>query len=114
LLLVSPSGKNIVLMSNVGGTNGVSHANLRFLQPWSVPPQSAAIPSGITSTYGPSNYGQNTRQTPFQLPAGPLNSLGDLQGDDPNGVWKLYIYDSAQPGGTGQILGSWSLDFTFQ
>ncbi len=114
-LLLSPSGKRIILMSNVGGTNGVSGASLRFLNGWSAPPQSGEIPSGVTTTYGPSNYGQKTPQIPFGLPAGPYSSnLSDLQGDNPNGVWKLYIYDDIQPGGVGQLYNSWSLDFTFQ
>ncbi|GIX50701.1 MAG: hypothetical protein KatS3mg132_895 [Limisphaera sp.] len=65
--------------------------------------------------YQPSNYGQKTPQNPFGLPAGPYSSnLPDLYGDDPNGVWKLYIYDDVSPGGIGQLYGSWSLEFTFQ
>jgi hypothetical protein len=115
LLLLSPSGKRVILMSNVGGTNGVSGAILTFVQGWSPPLQPGAIPSGQHSYYGPSNYGQKTPQVPFGLPAGAYSSnLNDLQGDDPNGLWKLYIYDDVQPGGIGQITGSWSLDFTFQ
>ena len=116
-LLVSPSGKRIILMSNVGGTNGVSNATISFKQSESQPAQAAPILPGGQHfvTYGPSNYGQVTPQIPFGLPAGNYSSnLNDLVGDDPNGVWKLYIYDNAQPGGTGQFYGSWTLDFAFQ
>jgi len=119
LLVLSPSGKRIILMSNVGGTNGVSDANLEFRQDAALPAQAAPIlPQNAQShdvQYQPSNYGQKTPQTPFGLPSGPYSSnLQDLQGDDPNGVWELYIYDDVHPGGTGQLLGSWSLDLTFQ
>lgn len=115
-LLLSPSGKRIILMSNVGGTNGISNGSIRFNQSWSLPPQSGGFPNGPWPYQcKPSNYGQKTPQVPFGLPAGIYSSnLQDLQGDDPNGSWKLYIYDDVQPGGVGQLLGSWSLDFTFQ
>ncbi len=115
LLLLSPSGKRIVLMSNIGGTNGVNGVIITFTQAWSQPSQSDAIQSGEHSNYGPSNYGQKTPQIPFGLPAGNFSSnLNDLVGDDPNGVWRLYIYDDIQPGGIGQLSGSWTLDLTFQ
>jgi hypothetical protein len=115
LLLESPSGKRIILMSNVGGTNGVSYANLRFVQGAVAPVQSYPIPWGVTTTYLPSNYGQVTPQVPFGLPVEAYSSdLDDLKGDNPNGVWKLYIYDDVSPGGIGKLYGSWSLDFTFQ
>ena len=112
ILLVSPSGTNVMLISHIGGTNGVSHANLVFQQGWSQPSESGAIPAGQTSTYSPSNYGQKT-----QLPGAPAGyysiNLYNLIGNDPNGAWRLYIYDDTQ-GAVGQLLGSWSLNFTFQ
>jgi hypothetical protein len=115
VLLVSPSSKRIILISNVGGTNSVSNADVTFNQTWAQPTESSPIPSGEHPVYGPSNYGQKTPQVPFGLPSGPYSSnLYDLAGDDPNGTWKLYIYDDIQPGGTGELLGSWSLDFSFQ
>jgi hypothetical protein len=102
-----------MLMSNVGGTNGVAGATLSFKQNWSLPPTSDAIPSWQTLYYGPSNHGQQT-QLPG-APSGPYSvRLDDLNGDDPNGTWKLYIYDGTQLGGVGQISGSWWLDMTFQ
>jgi sugar lactone lactonase YvrE len=113
ILLVSPSDKKIMLMSNVGGTNGVAGSTLSFRQNWSLPPTSDAIPSWQTLYYGPSNYGQQS-QLPG-APSGPYSiRLDDLNGDNPNGTWKLFIYDNVQPGGVGQLSGSWWLDFTFQ
>jgi Proprotein convertase P-domain len=117
ILLVSPSGTNVMLMSHVGGTNGVSHASLVFQQYWSAPSESAPIPSNWISTYGASNYGgiSSMPQVGSDPPSAGLYSihLEDLIGSNPNGAWKLYIYDDHQ-GGVGSISGSWSLDFTFQ
>jgi subtilisin-like proprotein convertase family protein len=38
--------------------------------------------------------------------------LSELQHDNPNGVWKLYIYDSVS-GASGHLDSSWQLDFDF-
>jgi subtilisin-like proprotein convertase family protein len=111
ILLVSPSGTNIMLMSHVGGTNGVSHANLVFKQWQQLPPQAGPIPSGVATIYSPSNYAL-TNSLP-NAPPGPYStSLDDLVGSNPNGIWKLYIYDDRQ-GGVGSLSGSWQLGFTF-
>ena len=117
LLVVSPSGKGIMLMSNVGGTNTVLGGVLQFIQGASLPQQAAAIPSGGPWPFGPSNYRQVTQMP--QVGADPPPStvsanLDDLQFDNPNGQWKLYIYDSVAPGGAGQLTDSWFLRFNFQ
>ena len=116
VLVVNPSGKGIMLISNVGGNNGVSYANVAFRQSDTQPVQSAAIPSGVTSSYGPSNYGQVNQMPqvgPDPPPATYPGSLESLQHDDPNGRWKLYIYDWYQ-GAHGHLSGSWQLGFEFQ
>jgi hypothetical protein len=120
VLLVSPLHKAVMLMSQVGGpTNGVSDAIIEFQQNqnWTNAPTTSAIPPGL-SAYLPSNYGQVTQMPQLGTdppPAGPYpNTLGSLNSDDPNGTWKVYIYDTQAPGGAGQLLGSWQLDFTFQ
>ena len=42
-----------------------------------------------------------------------LDALEYLQGIDPNGTWKLYIYDD-QSGGGGWLQGSWELKFHYE
>jgi subtilisin-like proprotein convertase family protein len=112
VLLVSPTGKPIMLMSGVGGTNGVSNATLVFERGWPVPPEANPIPSNQTTYYSPCNYKQKT-QLPG-APAGPYSvMLQDLEGENPNGVWRLYVYDDTEPAGVGQLIGSWVLDFNF-
>ncbi len=112
VLLVSPSGTNIMLMSRVGATNGVANANLIFKRWWPQPPIPGPIASGQTSIYSPSNYGGVTQMT--NAPGGPYSTdFGDLVGSNPNGIWQLYIYDDSQ-GALGQLVGSWYLEFEFQ
>ena len=119
-LLVSPSGKMVILMSNVGGTNSVSNGDLSFSEAFSVPAQADPLqPPGPPPWWprhlGPSNYGQVSPQIPFGLSSETYSSnLDDLKGDNPNGTWKLYIYDNVSPGGTGQLYESWQLNFDFQ
>jgi hypothetical protein len=111
LLLVSPSGTNVMLMSHVGGTNAVSDANLVFQQYYLQPSPSDPLRSGQTSFYQPSNYGGRTNLP--GAPSGPYSTnLDDLIGTNPNGTWELYIYDEYQ-GGVGQLY-FWRLGFTFQ
>jgi len=119
LLLVSPLGKEIMLMSNVGGNSGVSDATLAFRQ-WEPPPvQADPIPSGDATVFGPSNYGQVSQMPQVGTDPPPTNSvpysinLNDVQYDNPNGRWKLYIYDWYN-NAHGHLYGSWEVGFTFQ
>jgi subtilisin-like proprotein convertase family protein len=42
-------------------------------------------------------------------------SLDDLVGTNPNGTWKLYIYDDhSGTVGVGKLKHSWQLNFFFQ
>jgi subtilisin-like proprotein convertase family protein/streptogramin lyase len=114
ILLVSPSGKKIMLISNAGGSTAVTNATVVFSANGSLPPESAAIGSHQTHYYRPSNYGDQESQLPG-APAGPYSTdFGDLTGDNPNGQWKLYIYDDASGSGSvGAVQYSWRLEFTF-
>jgi len=118
VLLVSPAAKAIMLMSQLGGTTGVSDAIIEFgqSQAFTNAPTVGPIPSG-SSFYLPSNQGQVTQMPQVGTnppPAGPYQwTLDPLSGDDPNGTWRLYIYDRQAPGGLGQLQDSWQLDFEF-
>ncbi len=115
ILLVSPAGTNILLLSDAGGYNRLTNATLVF-HPASLgynpPPYQADIPTGETSHYGPCNYGAVTQMT--NAPAGPYSTnLENLTGTNPNGIWKLYIYDR-RTGGIGVLHNSWRLQFFYQ
>jgi hypothetical protein len=109
ILLVSPSGTNVMLMSHVGGTTNVADAALVFRQSGSLPPTSGPIPSGQTSYYMPSDYGHIDPMPQVGSdppPPGPYSTnLLDLVDTNPNGVWKLYIYDDHQ-GAIGHVSGA--------
>jgi subtilisin-like proprotein convertase family protein len=114
ILLISPSGKKIMLMSQAGGYTSVTNTTLVFhpaSQGYGQVPYQDPIPSGTTKDYSIANYGD-----PSQLPgapAGPYNAtLDQLAGDNLNGIWKLYIYDHAHNNG-GVVYGSWSLKFQY-
>ncbi|HEY9173316.1 MAG TPA: hypothetical protein VI136_13605 [Verrucomicrobiae bacterium] len=118
ILLVSPSGAKIMLMSDAGGSNAVSEATLIFhpaSQGWGPPPYQAAIPSNWTSDYKAGNYEGGPDPLPPPAPPGPypVPDLDVLSGSDPNGVWRLYIYDDRQ-GQTGALHGAWTLKFYYQ
>jgi subtilisin-like proprotein convertase family protein len=119
MLLVSPLGKQIMLMSDVGGNNGVSGASILFQHSSPEPVQTDAIPPGVTSTYGPSNYGQVSQMPRDGTDPPPLHTgnysidLDTASHDDPNGDWKLYIYDRYN-NANGHLSGSWQLNCYFR
>ncbi len=106
VLLQSPAGTNVVIMSDVGGGTDISNVNLIFQD------GSPAVPSPIAAgTYAPTNSGATdtypapgpgsiTQATPL------LSSFGS---GNQNGTWNLYVNDGATPDG-GTIAG-WSLTF---
>lgn len=118
ILAVSPLGKQVMLMSNTGGTNGADGAILAFNQAGFQMPQPARIPSGGPQSVQPNNYGSVSQMPQVATDPPPTHSgtysanLLDLQYDDPNGPWKLYIYDTVS-GKKGHLDGSWRLDFDF-
>lgn len=110
ILLVAPNGRAVILMSDAGGTNPVSGADLTFND--SAPatlPDSAAVQRGF---FKPSDFEPGD---PFPAPApqnAPSNSLGSLVGTNPNGIWRLFIVDDAGSN-AGTIDSGWSLDILF-
>ena len=90
MVLRSPSGQNVILMSDVGGGTDVVNANLVFSDA-----ATANVPAVIVSgTYRPTNTAG-----PDNFPApGPGNitnvnpTLATFSGN-PNGNWNLYIFD---------------------
>jgi uncharacterized repeat protein (TIGR01451 family) len=108
VLLVSPAGTKLVLMSDAGGNYSVSNVTLTFSAS-----ASAALPDNakvVSGTYLPSGYDAGDI---FVSPApdGPLaGSLTAFNGEDPNGAWLLYVVDDSA-GDRGSIA-AWSLNFT--
>jgi subtilisin-like proprotein convertase family protein len=106
LLLVSPSGTNVLLMSDICGGGDVLNVNLTF-------DDSAAdnLSSGpcVSGTYKP------TQVTPQDLPApAPAQPYGTtlslFNGENPNGRWRLYALDDSSP--DSGLFDDWSLTIT--
>jgi subtilisin-like proprotein convertase family protein len=107
LVLVSPTGRKIVLMSDVGGANPVSNVNLSFSDAGpGFLPDNAPIASGL---YKPTDF-EPGDSFPAPAPGGaPTGSrLSALNGDQPNGMWQLYLVDDSGGSG-GSITGGWSI-----
>jgi hypothetical protein len=105
VILVSPDGQTVSLMGAAGGGTAVSGVTLTF-------DDDAASAAGtplVTGTYQPSGMAE-TMNAP--APAPPYGSaLADLNGGNPNGIWKLYALDAAA-GDTGSIAQGWSITVT--
>jgi uncharacterized repeat protein (TIGR01451 family)/uncharacterized delta-60 repeat protein len=111
ILLVSPTGVAVMLMSDAGGFTGISNLTLTFDDnaPSEIP-DNAMLVSG---TYRPANHATAGDPFPAPAPAGPYPTrpLADFNGINPNGVWSLYVLDDER-GDAGAINGGWSLIIT--
>jgi subtilisin-like proprotein convertase family protein len=117
VLLVSPTGRKMIIMSDTGGTNDWVNANI------TLDDAAAALLSDTganpTGTYKPSNVGANDAFA-VPAPAGPYlnaapggtdtltSAFTGVAGGDPNGIWSLYVVDDAS-GDVGNFNGGWSL-----
>lgn len=110
VLLQSPSGQNVVLMSDVGGNVPIpANANYTFMD-GATAMATSPNPSG---TYAPTNAGA-TDNWPAPGPgsitqAAPALSMftGDM-----NGTWKLFIFDDIG-GDAGNVSGGYSINFAY-
>jgi hypothetical protein len=114
VLLVGPSGHNVMLMSDAGGGQDLNGVDLTFDDE-----AGTRLPDGAgtlitTRSYRPTQ-GANSAVLVSSLPdppapAGPYGtSLSVFDGTDPNGTYSLYVYDDSS-GDAGQIAGGFSLD----
>jgi len=107
VLLVSPSGTNVLLMAHTGGGYATNNLTLTFddeatnnLPNWD------RLASG---TFRPTFY-EGAVTLPGTIPSKYYqHSLSALNWSNPNGAWALYVYDQAT-GDSGLITGGWSLN----
>ncbi|MDQ3800048.1 MAG: proprotein convertase P-domain-containing protein, partial [Acidobacteriota bacterium] len=107
LLLVSPSGRKVVLMSDVGGNNAVSNLSLSFEDiAQNSLPDNTPIVSG---NYKPTDFDAGDA-FPAPAPGGEPSGtrLSAFFNDQPNGTWKLFAVDDTGAN-AGDISGGWSL-----
>ncbi len=111
VLLVSPSGSNVLLMSHTGGGHAINNPiNLTFddTAGTNLPNYNPIIPG----TYKPSAY-----EGPVSLPGNLVattpygSALSALNGSLAHGAWRLYVFDDLN-GDAGVIASGWSLTLT--
>ncbi len=109
VLLVSPTGVKLLLMSDTGGTTDVSGITITLDEAAaSQLPDNGALVNN--TSYRTRNVGGGDT-IPAPAPAGPYQtSLTNLRGLTANGVWSLYIVDDAEV--FAGSLTSWSLIVT--
>lgn len=110
VLLVSPAGNKVILMSAAGGSGSINK-----LQDVTVTFDDAAaslLPKSkiASGTYKPTLYTNKVYSAP--APAGPYaTTLSTMANTSPNGTWSLYVVDDSN-GDHGNIAGGWSLELT--
>jgi len=110
ILLVGPTGENVVLMSDVGGQSPVAGVNLTFSDAAaSTIPAPGPLPSGTFRPSDDDSSGVDAFPAPAPAPS-TATSLAAFVGTNPNGTWSLFVVDDAS-GDVGQIAGGWSLRF---
>lgn len=114
-LLVSPSGRKAILMSDTGaGAPGVASVSVTFddYAPRPIPSTVTGNTGNpfVSGTYRPANSGI-TDLFPAPAPPGPyFYTLSAFNGDAPNGTWNLYVIDDANLDG-GSISAGWTISF---
>ena len=113
ILLRSPSGQSVILMSDAGGTNAIAGVNIILTDLAISIPVNGPIASG---TYTCSNYAGLTEPDIWPAPGpgavtqpNPSLSLFSAS-NNPNGQWALFVVDQAN-GNNGAINGGWILFF---
>jgi YD repeat-containing protein len=119
VLVTAPNNQSFMLMDGAGDGTDVSGATIAFSDfGSSILPDTGPVPSG---TFKPTSYvaGFNfpppgpgtTWANPGPAGGGTATLAGTFAGANPNGVWKLFVYDHQAIDG-GSIAGGWSLTVT--
>lgn len=110
IVLQSPTGTNVILMSDAGGSADLTGQTYTFDDAAAGLLQDGGF--NATGTYRPSNYG-----TPDNFPApGPGSvsqaspALNNFGAGNHNGTWRLFVVD-AFAGDAGNISGGWTITF---
>jgi subtilisin-like proprotein convertase family protein len=109
MLLVSPTGQKVVILSDVGAGNDVNNVTLTL----SDAAAAALSDSGqiVSGTFKPTNIG-TTDPFPTPAPGGPYGTtLSAFNASIPNGTWSLFVVDDAAAD-QGAISGGWTLTIT--
>lgn len=111
VLLVGPTGANLILMSDCGGSDDRNSIDITFddASPNSLP-DATALPSG--ASFKPTNIGAgDTFPAPAPAPSANTTLAAAFGGTDPNGTWNLFAVDDL--GADMTFVGNgWGLTIT--
>jgi hypothetical protein len=104
ILLVGPGNKGVILMSDVGEFEPITGITLTFDQDAPGVPI-APLTSGV---FQPLNDGSPLDGFPAPAPSVTGHSLTVFNNRNPNGAWKLFVFEDFG-GSDGGSLGGWAL-----
>ncbi len=112
LLLKSPAGTNVVLMSDVGGSTNLSLSPRNYsFDDAAATGLTIGSPGSISGTYRPTNNGAtDTYPAPIGAITQATPTIATFGNGDHNGTWNLYVADDA--GGDGGTINDWSITFS--
>ena len=120
MVMVGPTGAAFLIQSNAGG--GIDAVNITYTisdaAGTPMPEPASLLDSGV---YKPTNHPGGSDNFPAPGPGsnyhnpGPLNDgaatfASVFGGTNPNGIWKLFVYDEFA-NDSGSIAGGWSIAF---
>ncbi len=109
VLVVSPQGTRVVLMSDACGSGSITSQTLTFDDEAAGTAPDGAPGCGTGGIFRPSDF-ESPETFPGPAPAGPYaTALSAFDGEVPNGVWSFYVNDDLNP--TGGEIGGVSLTF---
>ena len=115
ILLQSPTGVNVILMSDVGGASAPANVTYTFSDAATAAMGTAANPTG---TYRPTNLVGTLGVEPDNFPAPGPGSVAQaapalsLFTGNPNGTWKLFAVDDFA-GDNGTLAGGYNIRFKY-
>ncbi|HSA91960.1 MAG TPA: hypothetical protein VLE48_03040 [Terriglobales bacterium] len=109
ILLVGPTGTNIVLMSDVGGGTDVSNLQLTLDDDGPFLPDNGPLASASFKPTNNAGDGSDTYPSPAPTPSA-NTMLSIFNGTSPNGTWSLYVVDDESQD-AGSVSGGWELIF---
>lgn len=102
MLLVSPSGTSTILMSDACGNEDATN-RIWIFDDEAPAPMTDGTFTGCTPWYVRASDFETNSSLPAPAPAGPYHDrLSIFDGENPNGTWRLYIYDDMD-GETGYL-----------
>jgi len=106
IALVGPDGQACMIMSDLGDVGEVAGVDIEFDDnAQTAPQQYGTLSSG---TFRPRNAGGGRDFFSSPGPSKTKSRLSIFNGTQPNGDWRLFLFDDTG-GGSGEITGGWSL-----